>query len=69
MVGAKVTYADFALFHVLQAAKSQFAEEWEANKDVFPACVGFLEAFGERPKLKEYLASDRRRAFEGNSMM
>jgi len=69
VAGACVTYADFALFHVLRATQSQFPEAWESNKGEYQACVTYLEAFAGRKGISEYLGSDRRRPFEGNSMM
>ena len=70
--GTSVTYADFALFHVLDATEAQFntlmyGSAWETADT--PALKEFKTRFAERPKLKEYFASDRRLPWAGDSMM
>ena len=68
VVGDKITYVDLALLHVLRAAASQFPETWE-KLETIPLLKAFKDRMSERPRLKAYFASDRCRAFEGNSMM
>lgn len=70
--GVNVTYADFALFHVLDATISQFNTdfyEYAWDQTNVPALKDFHAHFKERPNLKAYFASDRCTPFEGNSMM
>jgi glutathione S-transferase len=60
--GKGVTYADFCLFHVIDATVHQFNGElydsaWD-NMDV-PALKEFYEHFKSRPNLKAYWESDR----------
>ena len=70
--GAAATYADFALYHVLDATVTQFNNDkygmfWD--KLQAPNLKAFYAAFCERPKLKAYRASDRFVPFAGDSMM
>jgi len=70
--GPKLTYADFALFHVLDACQSQFNIEFYEfcwDKADIPALKAFKAAMEERPNLKAYFASDRRMPWAGDSMM
>lgn len=60
--GKSVTYADFALFHVLDATISQFNNEkydmaWDKQK--VPNLKEYYEWFGSRPNLKAYRESGR----------
>lgn len=70
--GAAVTYADFTLYHVLDATKSQFNNEkygmfWD-NLDA-PALKAFYGNMCERPNLKAYRSSGRFVPYAGDSMM
>jgi glutathione S-transferase len=70
--GPKLTYADFALYHVLDATKTQFNTEyygmaWD-NADV-PGLKAFHAWMEARPNIAAYHASDRLVPFSGNSMM
>ena len=60
--GENVTYADFCLFHVLDATKAQFnsgfyGNAWD-NANV-PSLKEYYEWMKSRPKLQAYLQSDR----------
>jgi len=68
----KMTYADFALFHVLDAAEAQFSsdffgEAWQKAK--IPTLRKWKEWVSGRPNLATYFASSRRRGWQGTSMM
>ena len=70
--GDNVTYADFALYHVLDATKFQFNNEkygmfWD--KLDAPLLKAFYAHMCERPNLKAYRAGDRFVPFAGDSMM
>lgn len=71
--GDKITYADFALFHVLDATIHQFNTDfyekaWD-NTNV-PALKEYHAWFvASRPKLKAYFESDRCAPYAGDSMM
>jgi len=69
---SKVTYADFALFHVLDATVAQFNTEYYDyawDKANVPNLKGYHGWFKNRPKLKEYFASTRCMPWAGDSMM
>ena len=70
--GPAVTYADFVLYHVLDATKEQFNSEfygmaWD-SADI--PCLKEFHAWMEtRPNIAAYHSSDRLVPFSGNSMM
>ena len=70
--GSTLTYADFALFHVLDATAFQFNTDYyekawdQSNVPALKEYYGWIKA---RPNLKAYFASDRCGAFAGDSMM
>jgi glutathione S-transferase len=68
-LGNSLTYVDVAMFHVIEAAASQFPEAYEKAIATMPRIVAFREQFRAIPRVADYLASDRRGFFEGNSMM
>merc|ERR1711879_469014 len=70
--GLQVTYADFAVFHVLDATEAQFNKEkyeFAWDREDIPACKAFKVAFEQRPNLQAYFASNRRYPWGGDSMM
>lgn len=70
--GAAVTYADFALYHVLHATISQFNNDkygFAWDKAEVPTLKAFHAKFNARPALKAYRESTREPPFDTNSMM
>jgi len=72
LLGGKVTYADFALFHALDAAEAQFSgelygEAW--SKADVPTLKRWKAWFAQRPQLKSYFESGRRKGWLGTAMM
>lgn len=64
LVGAKLSYADTTLWHVLDGLKFAFPNEFEAREKEFPTLVGkFYPAVKEHKGIKEYLESNRRLPF------
>ncbi|KAF2734179.1 glutathione S-transferase [Polyplosphaeria fusca] len=64
LVGAKLSYADTTLWHVLSGLKFAFPKELEVREKEFPTLFGtFYEGMLEQVGLKEYLASERRKPF------
>ncbi|KAH3909742.1 hypothetical protein HBI56_132160 [Parastagonospora nodorum] len=64
LVGAKLSYADTTLWHVLSGLQFAFPKELEVRKKEFPALFEtFYPSVQEHKGLKEYLASDRRMPF------
>jgi glutathione S-transferase len=60
--GKDITYADFALFHVLDATAHQFDSEFYEQawtKANVPALKEFYEHIRSRPNLQAYFKSDR----------
>ncbi|KXT04338.1 hypothetical protein AC578_7913 [Pseudocercospora eumusae] len=61
LVGDKLTYADLAVWQVLDGAKFAFPKELEARRKEFPELLGtFYESVKQEKGIKEYLASGRR---------
>mmetsp|Transcript_26502 Transcript_26502/g.87900 ORF Transcript_26502/g.87900 Transcript_26502/m.87900 type:complete len:250 (+) Transcript_26502:77-826(+) len=70
--GPKVTYADFMLFHALDAARAQFNTDFYEkawDKADIPVAKAYHAWMESRPKLQAYFASDRRNPWSGDSMM
>jgi len=68
----KMTYADFYLFHVLDAAEAQFSMEFYGgtwlNAEV-PTLKKWKAWVATRPNLQKYFGSSRRKGWQGTSMM
>jgi glutathione S-transferase len=69
LIGNSLTYVDVALFHVLEAAASQFPEDYSTTVAALPLLSAHRARIAAIPNIAAYLASDRRGFFEGNSMM
>jgi len=67
VVGNKLTYVDLELFHALCATESQFNEAWQTME--VPLVKAFTAQIAARPRIAEYLKSERRQKFAGDSMM
>mmetsp|Transcript_27175 Transcript_27175/g.63220 ORF Transcript_27175/g.63220 Transcript_27175/m.63220 type:complete len:266 (-) Transcript_27175:76-873(-) len=67
LIAGKASFADFALFHTLDAVAAQFADAW-AGANV-PAAKRWADWMRQRPSLQPYFASSRRKPWEGTSMM
>ncbi|MAS07563.1 MAG: glutathione S-transferase [Ahrensia sp.] len=63
MVGKAVTYADLSLFHILAGLDYAFPKATARLIGDYPAIAAIAEAVGRMPELSDYLASDRRQAF------
>ncbi|KAL5113656.1 hypothetical protein ACEQ8H_008471 [Pleosporales sp. CAS-2024a] len=64
LVGAKLSYADTTLWHVLSGLCFAFPREMEARKKEFPLLFDtFFPSVQEHSGIKNYLGSDRRKAF------
>ena len=61
LVGGTLTYADTTLWQVVDGLFHAFPREMEARKEEFPwTLCEFYEAVKEQPRIKAYLASERR---------
>jgi len=72
--GSKVTYADFVLFHVLDATIGQFNNEkyenaWDNQEPKIDSLKEYHAWMKSRPNLKAYFESDRVSPYAGDSMM
>eukprot|EP00747_Dinoflagellata_sp_TGD_P073837 gnl/TRDRNA2_/TRDRNA2_158082_c0_seq1.p1 gnl/TRDRNA2_/TRDRNA2_158082_c0~~gnl/TRDRNA2_/TRDRNA2_158082_c0_seq1.p1 ORF type:complete len:262 (-),score=49.32 gnl/TRDRNA2_/TRDRNA2_158082_c0_seq1:51-836(-) len=63
----KMTYADFVLFHVLDAAEAQFPDAWAGA--TVPKLKSWKAGIAARPNLQKYFASSRCKPWAGDSMM
>jgi len=66
-IGDKLTHTDLQVMVMLQVTKSQWPDSWP-NLDV-PLLKAFLARMEGRPTIKNYLQSDRRQPFAGDSLM
>lgn len=66
--GDKVTYFDYQMFHCLHAIEAQFPS-WYESFEGMPTLKAFKERMQARPRIKAYLASDRRMPYAGDSCM
>ena len=70
--GTSISYADFMLFHALDATEAQFNSDfygkaWDSLN--LPALKAYKAWMQSRPKLQAYFASERRKPWAGDSMM
>eukprot|EP00439_Symbiodinium_sp_Y106_P066456 s1888_g10.t2 len=70
--GSNITYADFMLFHALDATEAQFNTDfyghaWDAVS--IPHLKAYKSWFASRPRLQAYFTSERRKPWAGDSMM
>lgn len=63
------TYADFAVLHAFDAAWAQFPSACERLSPGLPRLVTHHGLMCDRPGLKAYLGSGRRRPWSGDSLM
>ena len=64
LVGSFVTYADLSLFQLVEGLRFAFPRASERELAKLPRVRALHKAVAERPRLKAYLASDRRVPFK-----
>jgi glutathione S-transferase len=64
LVGSFVTYADLSLFQLVEGLRFAFPVASERELAKLPRVMSLHTAVAERPRLKAYLASDRRVPFK-----
>ena len=71
LFGDTITYADCALFHVLDAAMSQFPDAWdEPSREKLRATLEpYMKLITMHVTLGAYLKADDRAPWAGDSMM
>jgi glutathione S-transferase len=63
LVGARVTHADLSLFQVVEGLRYAFPAATKRATAKCPRVVALRDAVAERPRIADYLASDRRIPF------
>ena len=63
LCGDRVTYADLSLFQIVEGLRYAFPHASERALKAAPRVVSLHRMISERPRIKAYLASDRRVAF------
>jgi glutathione S-transferase len=63
LIGAKTTYPDLSLFQVVEGLRYAFPNAMKTIENSYPRVLALHDAVAERPRLKTYLASPRRIAF------
>jgi len=63
VTGRRLTYVDLSLFQIVAGLRYAFPKHMKAFEREIPGLVGLHDRVAIRPKIKSYLASDRRIAF------
>jgi glutathione S-transferase len=63
VTGRRLTYVDLSLFQIVAGLRYAFPRHMKAFERKIPGLVGLHDRVAIRPKIKAYLASDRRIAF------
>jgi glutathione S-transferase len=63
LVGDSATYADLSLFQIVEGLRYAFPKRMDQLMHRYPKIAALHEAVGKRPRLKAYLASNRRISF------
>ncbi|KAK8085969.1 hypothetical protein PG994_000943 [Apiospora phragmitis] len=63
LYGGRLTYADLVLFHCVDGLKFMFPKAMKGMEKEHKGVFELYEAVKARPKIKEYLASDRRQPY------
>jgi glutathione S-transferase len=63
LVGARLTYADLSLFQVVEGLTYAFPRAMQRQTERYPKLVALHDRVASRPRIKAYLASERRIPF------
>lgn len=63
LVGASLSYADLSLFHVVEGLRYAFPTATKRVLGNTPHLMAHVDSVAKRPRIKAYLASERRQAF------
>ena len=63
LVGARLTYADLSLFQAVAGLRYAFPKAMARLEPNYERVIALHDAVARRPRIKAYLASDRRVAF------
>ena len=64
LLGSAVTYADLSLFQMVEGLRFAFPRALQRESTKLPRVMALHQAVAERPRLKAYLASERRVPFK-----
>ena len=62
-LGAKFSYVDLSLFQLVEGLRYAFPQAMKRIERKVPGVVGVRDRVAARPRIKKYLASPRRIAF------
>jgi glutathione S-transferase len=62
-VGRRLSYIDLSLFQIIEGLRYAFPKHMKRFEKKIPGLVGLHDRVAERPRIKAYLASKRRIAF------
>src|SRR5215475_8258284 len=63
VTGRRITYVDLSLFQIVEGLRYAFPNRMRAFEKKIPGLVSLRDRVAARPKIKAYLASERRIAF------
>ena len=63
VTGRRISYVDLSLFQIVEGLRYAFPKRMSAFEKEIPGLVGLRDRVAARPKIKAYLESDRRIAF------
>ena len=68
LVGARISYADLSLFHLLAGLRYAFPKAMHRIETDLPNALGLAENVAQRPNIAAYLASPRHLPFNENDV-
>ncbi len=63
VLGKVLSYVDLSLFHIVEGLRYAFPNAMRASEGRVPALIALHDAVAARPRIRSYLASDRRLSF------
>ncbi len=63
VTGRRLTYVDLSLFQIVEGLRYAFPKHMKSFEPKIPGLIGLHDRVAVRPKIKAYLSSDRRIAF------
>jgi len=68
LLGRRLTYADLSLFQLVEGLRYAFPKAAARQEKKIPRVVDLHDAVAGRPRIKAYLASERRIAFNAQGI-
>jgi glutathione S-transferase len=68
LVGARLTYADLSLFQMVEGLRYAFPKAMQRREDDYPRVAALHDLVAARPRIKAYLAGDRRIPFNEHGL-